>query len=127
MKIATNILSALLGIFFVFSAVVVLFKLVDMPPIPENTLPGKFMGALGPSGYMTMVKVFELIGGVLIAIPKTRNFGLLVLGPIIINIIAFHFFIGDRKELLSPPMIGIVAITLFLLWTERKAFAGLLR
>src|SRR5690349_2702738 len=109
MKIAANILAALLGAFFIFSAVVVLFnvKMEGMPPPPpENSLPGKFMGALGPSGYMTMVKVFELLGGVLLAIPKTRNLGLLVLGPIIINILAFHFFIGDRKELLSAPIIG---------------------
>ena len=74
-----------------------------------------------------MVKVFELLGGILVAIPKTRNFGLLTLGPIIINILAFHFFLTDRKGLLDPMLIGIVIMTLFLLWAERKAFLGLLK
>ena len=45
---------------------------------------------LGRTGYMTFVKVCELIGGILVMIPRTRNFGLLVLGPIIVNILAFR-------------------------------------
>ena len=99
-----------------------------MPEIPENTPPFHFMAALGPTGYMTFIKVFELLGGILLAIPKTRNFGLLILGPIILNIFAFHNFVAkdlftDTKTLGTISAISIAA--LYLLWTARRNFAAL--
>lgn len=115
-----------LGLLFVMSAVVVLFNLVKMPPPPEGTPAAMFFGAFGPTGYMTFVKVFELLGGILVAIPRTRNLGLLVLGPILVNILAFHIFIADPKGLLDPMLLIIVALALYLLWVGRKNFAGLL-
>jgi putative oxidoreductase len=116
----------LLGLLFVMSAVVVLFNLVKMPPPPEGSPAAMFFGAFGPTGYMTFVKVFELLGGVLVAIPRTRNFGLLILGPILVNIIAFHIFVSDPKELLNPMLLLLIALALYLLWVERKRFAGLI-
>ena len=116
-----------LGLLFVMSAVVVLFNLVKMPPIPPETPAGKFFAAFGPTGYMTFVKVFELLGGVFVMIPRLRNLGLLVLGPIIVNILAFHIFVGGGfKDLLNPMLLIIIALALYLLWVGRKNFSGLL-
>ncbi len=116
-----------LGLLFVMSAVVVLFNLVKMPPPPEGSPAAMFFGAFGPTGYMTFVKVFELLGGVLVMIPRLRNLGLLVLGPIIVNILAFHIFIGGGfKDLLNPMLLIIIALALYLLWVGRKNFSGLL-
>jgi len=126
MKYLPIVAGVILGLLFVMSSVVVLFHLVKMPPLPEGTPQAMFMGALGPTGYMTMIKVFELLGGVLVAIPRTRNFGLLVLGPIIINILAYHIFLTNREGLRDPMLIIIVVFALYLLWVGRKAFAGLL-
>jgi hypothetical protein len=84
------------------------------------------MGAFVPTGYLTFVKVLEVIGGVLVAIPLTRNFGLLVLGPIIINIIAFHAFITKDILHFDPFLLVICLLAAFLLWSGRKAFAGLI-
>jgi hypothetical protein len=86
-----------------------------------------FFGAFGPTGYFTFVKVLELVGGILVAIPRTRNIGLLILGPIIVNIIAFHVFVGSPKNLLDPMLLVIVAAALYLMWVERKAWAGLVQ
>ena len=125
MKYAPAIAGLLLGLLFVMSSVVVLFHLVQMPPLPEGTPAGMFMGALGPTGYMTFVKICELAGGILVAIPRTRNFGLLILGPILVNILCFHWFIMKGAGLLDPMLIGIVLLALYLVWAGRKAFAGL--
>jgi len=126
MKIASNIAGALLGLVFVAVSSMVLFKFgPNPPPPPEGTPPAHFMAAFVPTGYLTFVKVFELLGGLLVAIPRTRNLGLLVLGPIIINILAFHMFVTGGAGLFEPMIIGIVALALFLLWVERKAFVGL--
>jgi hypothetical protein len=127
MKYAPAIAGIVLGLLFIMSAVVVLFGLVEMPPPPEGTPAAMFLGALGKTGYLKFIKVIELIGGVLVAIPRTRNLGLLALGPIIVNILAFHTFIGSPKELLNPMLIVIVLLALYLLWAERKAWAGLVR
>ena len=126
MKYAPTIAGALLGLLFVMSSVVVLFHLVPMPPPPEGTPAAMFMGAFIPTGYMTFVKVLELTGGILVAIPRTRNFGLLILGPILVNILAFHIFIMKWATLFDPMLIVIVLLALYLLWVGRKSFAGLL-
>lgn len=125
-KILPIIAGILLGLQFIMAAVMVLFNLVKAPPPPEGSPAAMFFGAFGPTGYLTFVKIFELIGGVLVAIPKTRNFGLLVLGPIILNILAFHIFVTKGEGVFNPMLLFIVALALYLLWVERKKFAGLL-
>ncbi len=127
LKYLPAIAAVLLGVLFIMSGVVVLLSLVEMPPPPEGRPAGHFMAALGPTGYINFVKVLEILGGVLVDIPKTRNLGLLVLGPIIVNILAFHPFIMLGEGLLSPPIILITVIPHYLLWTERERFGGLVR
>jgi fucose permease len=111
--------------------------LLIIPSANANSFPAilasLFVVALGFSLQQTSAQPFaialgdpstgshwlNLAGGI-------NSFGT-TLGPIIINILAFHFFLTDRKGLLDPMLIGIVIMTLFLLWTERKAFRGLLK
>jgi len=125
MKIAANIIGGLLGLAFIAFSLPVLLKLFPIPQMPEGTPVASFMAAFVPTGYLTFVKFFELIGGCLVAVPCTRNFGLLVLGPIILNILAFHLFIMKGEGLFGVPII-IAFVALFLLWVGRKAFAGLM-
>jgi uncharacterized membrane protein YphA (DoxX/SURF4 family) len=115
-----------LGALFVFASVVVLFNLVQGPPPPEGSAQAMFFGAIATTGYLTFIKIMELIGGILVAIPRTRNLDLLVLGPIIVNILAFHIFIASDQWFLNPMIILAVVLPLYLLWVERKRFAGLL-
>ncbi len=124
MKIAAIVAGILLGLLFIMSAVTVLFKLAPIPELPEGTPIASFMAASGPTGYMTFVKLVELLGGLLVAVPKTRNLGLLCLGPVIVNIFVFHQFVaGDG--VLQPMLLGIAALALFLLWVERNAWRAL--
>lgn len=127
MKILPNIAGGLLGLLFAVFALIYFLKLIPMPPPPpEGSAPALFMGAFYPTGYLDFVKALEIVGGVAVAIPRVRNFGLLVLGPIIVNILAFHAFITQGVGLLNPMLVLIVVLALFLLWSGRKAFAGLL-
>jgi hypothetical protein len=124
MKLATNIAGGLLGLLFIAFSLIVLLDLVHPPPMPEGTPAAMFMGALGPTGYFTFVKLCELIGGVLVAVPRTRNYGLLILGPIVVNILAFEIFIMKGAGLAGPPIL-VAALAAFLLWADRKAFLRL--
>ncbi len=124
MKYAPILASILLGGLFIMSAVTVLFNLAPMPELPKDTPIAHFMTAVGPTGFMKFVKIIELLGGILLLIPKTRNLGLLCLGPIIVNILAFHQLVaGDG--ILQPILIGISVISLYLLWVERAKWKAL--
>ncbi|MEO7932087.1 MAG: hypothetical protein ABIT76_02905 [Chthoniobacterales bacterium] len=126
MKLAANIAGALLGLAFIAFSLMFLLNMMPQQPAPPLGSPvALFMGALVPTGYFALVKVVELIGGILVAIPRTRNFGLLFLGPVIVNILAFHIFLTNCAQLFDPVLILIVVLTAFLLWAGRKEFAGL--
>ncbi len=127
MKYAANIAGGLLGLLFLIFGSNFFLNFITMPPGPhEGTPPAHFMAALYPTGYLAFVKVLEICGGVLIAIPKTRNIGLLVLGPIIVNIMCFHIFLMKGATLVDPINILISVLALFLLYCGRKSFSGLL-
>lgn len=125
MKYAPLIASILLGGLFIMSASVVLFGFAPTPELPKDTPIAAFMAAFGPTGYMTFVKVLELLAGLLLLVPKTRNIGLLILGPIIVNILAFHQFVA-KDGILQPMLLGIAALTVFLLWADRAKWKALI-
>jgi putative oxidoreductase len=99
---------------------------MKLPLPPEGSSAAHFNSAFGPTGYMRFVKCCELLGGLLVAIPRTRNFGLLILGPIIINIIVYQICIGKVSNLADPVMILICGLAAYLLWSGRRKFAQLL-
>jgi hypothetical protein len=86
----------------------------------------KFFGAIVPSGFLAFIKCLEITGAILVAIPKTRNWGLLVLGPIVIGIIAVNVFIKGGGAVIDPAIIAISVFSAYLLWDARAKFIGLL-
>lgn len=128
MKHLPNIAGGLLGLAFIAFSLMFFFKMMpDQPPPPEGSPADHFMKAFGPTGYMHFVKICELLGGILVAIPLTRNIGLLFLGPVILNIVAFHVFLMNGDGLVKPPVIPIICLlAAYLLWDARAKFAGLL-
>ena len=120
------IAGVLLGLCFLAASVPVLFNLITMPKLPEGTPAAHFMAAFVPTGYIKFVKLFEFVGGIFVMIPCLRNVGLLLLGPVIVNIIAFHVFIGEPRNLIDPMLDIIIVCALYLLWNARKKFSGLL-
>ncbi len=127
MKHLPNIAGGLLGLaFLVFGLNHFLNFLPDMPAPEKGSPPALFFGAIYPTGFLSFIKVCEILGGILVALPKTRNIGLLLLGPIVVNILAFHLFLTDRSGLLDPPVIAVSVLSAYLLWVGRKKFCGLL-
>jgi hypothetical protein len=120
------IASIVLGLCFLAASVMYFLHREPTPDFPEGSPIAHFMAAFGPTGYMNFVKVFEFTGGIVVMIPRLRNIGLLLLGPVIVNIIAFHTFITGGHGLLNPMLDIIIVCALYLLWNARKKFAGLL-
>jgi putative oxidoreductase len=125
-KYLPTIAGTLLGLCFLAASIPVLFNLIPFPQLPDGTPAAHFMAAFVPTGYVKFVKMFEFVGGLLALVPRLRNVALLLLGPVIVNIIAFHTFVEDPRHLLNPILDIIVVCALFLLWDARKKFAGLL-
>ncbi len=129
MKHLSTLASVLLGLAFITFGANFFLNFIPMPadPSPSDAPHKLFMAAMFPTGYLAFVKVLEILGGLLVALPKTRNIGLLVLGPIIVNILAFHVFLTKGAGLTEPPILVICGLAAFLLFTERKAWLGLVK
>jgi putative oxidoreductase len=125
MKNITIIAGALLGLLFLVFGLNFFLNFIKMPPPPEGSPMAAFMGAMYGSGYLTFVKILEITGGILVAIPKTRNFGLLILTPIIVNILAIHVFLMGGAGLFDPPVIMITLLCGFLLYSSRETIGKL--
>ena len=83
----------------------------DMPP-PSDETAQMFLGAMFTSYLSKLVGLVEIIGGVLLLIPKTTFIGLLILSPIVANIAAFHVahdFPGNGIWLLTFLTFAVVA------------------
>jgi hypothetical protein len=114
-----------LGLCFLVASVPIVFHLMKVPSVPEGTPIWHFNQAFMPTGYMMFVKVIELIGAILVMVPRLRNMGLLLLGPVIVNILAFSTFVTNGQGLLNPLVIVVVVCALFLLWDSRARWMGL--
>jgi putative oxidoreductase len=124
MKIAIIVVRSLLGLLFVFSAVVVLFNVkMDQPAPTGNAL--TFMTGLMATGYfMTLLKVIELICGILLIVNYWAPLATVALFPIAVNITFFHVYLTEPKN--WPMAIIILLADLFLAYAYRKNYAGLL-
>ena len=123
MKYATLIARLLLGAIFVVFSLNFWLKFIPMPPPPDGPA-SAFLGALFVSGYLAAVKVLELTGGLLVLSGRFTGAGLLILGPIILNILFFDLFLAKAFNPISS-LAGVLA--LFLLWANRDRFAPLVK
>ncbi len=121
-----NIAGAILGLAFLTFGLNFFLKFIPMPTPEEGSLAIPFFQATGGSGFMAFVKICEIIGAILVAFPKTRNWGLLVIGPIVVNIIAFNVFVAGKGAVFQPPVIIVSLLSAYLLWVGRERFIRLL-
>lgn len=118
MKIVVLILRILLGLGFTVFGILGFV----MQPDP-STLP-PLVQAMAESGYMiVMVKIVELLCGLLILSGRWVPLALVLLGPVMVNIVLFHLFLAPADGL-----VGYVffLIWLFLGWAYRGSYSGML-
>ena len=123
MKIATVIVRILLGLIFVFFGSNAFLHFLPMPPLPQGVA-GEYLHAFFGSGYVNVIGGFQVIGGLLLLIGRFVPLGLTILGAVIVNIWAFHLLMAPEG---LPPAVVVTILELFLLWSYRDRFAGILR
>jgi putative oxidoreductase len=121
MKIAILVARLLLGfIFFVFGLNNILGNFLHMP-MPSGDA-GAFMMLLYTTKYMTFVSLLQVIGGLLLLVGRYVPLALVIIGPILVNILCFHFLIAKAG---AAPGIVCTILELFLIWAYRLSFRGL--
>ena len=112
MKIATIISRSLLGlVFLTFGA----NKFLNFLPAPPVTgMAAQFMGAMFATHYIWVVAASEVVGGLLLLTGRYAPLGLTLVGPVVVNILAFHTFMAPSG---LPVALVVSALALFLLWS----------
>jgi uncharacterized membrane protein YphA (DoxX/SURF4 family) len=123
MKITTIIARSLLGLIFTVFGANMFLHFIPMPPPPEGPA-REFMTALYVSHFLYVVGAIQVAGGLLLLTGRWTPLSLTLLGPVIVNILAFHALMAPAG---LPMAIVVSALALFLVWSYRQNFAGLMR
>jgi putative oxidoreductase len=122
MKIAAIICRILLGLMFVVFGANILHSFIPMPPPPVGSSPAVFFGLFAPTGWIKVVGLFQLAGGLLVLIGRTAPLGLSFLAPVIVNILCFHLLLGVPG--IAPGLTAAI-LELVLIYAYRANFAGI--
>jgi len=122
MKIAVIIVRVLLGLLFLFGAIVYFLNLFPQPELTGNIK--TFMEGVNATRYlMPLIKITELLCGIAFVVGRFVPLATVVIAPIIVNIFFFHAFV-DTSGL--PVAIFLVLANIFLAYSYWDKFKPLL-
>ena len=118
MRIVTMIARFLLALIFIVFGLNGFLQFLDMGPMPTG-LAGQFMGALIQSHYFWVVAALQVVGGVLLLVNRYVPLGLVLLGPVIVNILLYHIFLNPAGMLMA---IVVTVLWLIVFYDRRQHF-----
>lgn len=121
MKIVILIARLLLGLIFVVFGLNGFLNFLSMGPMPSG-LAGQFVGALVQSHYFWVVAGLQIAGGALLLVNRFVPLGLVLLGPVIVNIILYHVFLNPTGVVLA---MVVTILWLIVFYGDRQYFAGI--
>ncbi len=124
MKIVTIIAQILLGLVFVVFGFNGFFHFIPMPPPPPDSAATMFFTAVSTTGFMKVVFLCQIVGGLLVLLNILPVLGLTILCPIIFNIVLFHATMEPGG---LPLAIGLAALALFLIGMHWNHYRHLVR
>lgn len=98
-------LRVLVGAAFVFFGLTHFVKIMDVPPPPTDDAK-QFGEVLNRTGYLTVVKVLELTGGLLLLSWRFGPLGVVVLMPVAVNVLLWDVLLAKTFGL------GVVLVAL---------------
>ncbi len=120
MKIAILIARILLGLVFFASGLVSILNLGKMGGMPADAT--TFLTLMVAHNYTKFIAVLMLTGGLLLLAGRFVPIGLVLLGPILVNILLFHILFGV-PGILTGFLCSLLEI--FLIWVYWFSFRGL--
>ena len=110
----------LLGALFLLFGLNFFLHFLKMP-MPTGDA-GTYMGVLFMHHFLYVVGALQVIGGLLLLVGRFVPLGLVLLGPVIVNIILYHVLL---EPVGVAPAVLVTLLELFLLYGYRKSFRGL--
>ena len=120
MRKAILVVRILLGFIFFFFGMNGILHFLPQPPFAGDA--GTYVTILVQHHYLTFVSLLEVIGGLLLLVGRYVPLGLVILGPIVVNILLFHFLL-EPQGVAIPLVCALLEI--FLIWAYRLSFRGL--
>lgn len=119
MRIATIIVRILMGLLFLMASITYFFKLIEVPPTQGDVK--VFNDGIAAAIYlMPLVKILELVCGILFVIGRYVALAAVVIFPITINIFLFHSFLAPEGMYMQ---VFLLVGNVFLLYVYRKKYA----
>ncbi len=119
-----NIVAALFGLLLINGG---LNKFLNYMPVPDN-LPSALIkdsvALLEIEWLMPLIAIAELLGGILIIIPRTRALGALVVFPVMVGVLLTHIFVAPDGLIIA---VVIWAILLWIIVENKQKYLQLLK
>ena len=117
MKILVIICRLMLGIPFVIFGLNIIHPFMPAPPPQPGSLTAQFMAVMMPTHWMLLVGAVQALGGALVASGRYTPLGLTFLGPVLVNILAFHLCLEGGKGI-APGLVFsfLEAFLIFSYW-----------
>lgn len=118
------VVSLLFGLMFINSGLNKIFQYMPMPKdMPENMV--KLVEAFATITWlMPLIAVVEIIGGVLVIIPKYRALGAMMIFPVMVGILLTHMFNAPSG---LPIALVLTAVLAWIMIDNRARYASLFR
>ena len=111
---AIQLARILLGLIFLVFGVNGFFRFIPVPTFHP------FVAILVASGYIYLIKTIEVAGGLLLLVNRFVPLALLLLGPDIVNILAYHLLLDPRNWPIAVINLGLFGIVLWGYWPYFK-------
>ena len=118
MKIAVLIARILLGLVFFVFGLNDFFHFMPNPPIPGDA--GVLANIMFAHGWFTFHGILYTIAGALLLIGRYVPVGLVILGPILVNVLLFHATLTGGVGI--GPGVVCALLEIFLIWAYWPAF-----
>jgi hypothetical protein len=119
MKIAALISRILLGLVFTFFGLNGFLNFLPQPPLPTGPA-GQFLTALFASHYLYLIAGVQVISGVLLLINRYVPLAIVLLGPMLVNILAYHLLMNSLGLSIAA-VVALLWIVLFVYHRQHLA------
>lgn len=119
-----NIVALLFGLLLINGG---LNKFLNYMPVPENlptALIKDSVALLEIEWLMPLIGIAEVVGGLLIIVPRTRALGALVVFPVMVGVLLTHIFVAPDGLIIA---LVIWAILLWIIVENKQKYLQLLK
>ncbi len=114
----------LLGALFLFSGVSGLMMVLGignmaMPPM-EPAMATIMAGFMATKYMLPLVKLIEIVAGLLLISGKFQNLAIVLLGPIVVNIFLIHLCVERHELPMALAVVGVFGVIVWSRWDEFK-------